>query len=339
MSKTASLTRLCGLAATIALLCAGCMASQTVTPPASTSTGAPTPARTTASPTPVRTLSGSEPAEAGPRLIVLADGVEAGLGLWAIDMQGHWSTLGSTPGATALGRTTGGVAVATAHQIDVRPASDLTRQGTKTQLKWAGTEPSAPVTALDGSPAGELAFVTSDANRLDYGLADSNGSVTALAPAPTQSFTPLVAWLDETQVLVLSTDNQQQSRLTIVDSTAHTLEPAMAFVGVTAFGLSSDRKTIAAAMGNGVYAGPLAAYTGQAAPQQIMALSELQIVWAVAADTNGSRVFMLSGLVEPDGKVNAIRELGYSKQGATWTKILDSPAPCSRAIAQVYLPA
>ena len=49
--------------------------------------------------------------------------MDAGLGLWAIDMQGHWTTLGSTPGATALGRTTGGVAVGTGHQIDVRPAS------------------------------------------------------------------------------------------------------------------------------------------------------------------------------------------------------------------------
>ena len=335
MSKTASRGWLGGLAATVALLCAGCMAGQTATPPASTSTGAPTSAPTTASPTP----GGSDPAEAGPRLIVLADGVDAGLGLWAIDMQGHWTTLGSTPGATALGRTTGGVAVATAHQIDVRPASDLTQPGAKIELRWIGAEPTAPVTALDGSPAGELAFVTSDANSLGYGVADDAGSVAELVPAPTQSFTPLVSWLDSTRLLVLSTDNQQQSRLATVDSTAHTLEPAMAFVGVTAFGLSSDRKTIAAAMGNGVYAGPLAAYMGHAAPQQVMALGDLQIVWAVAADTDGSSVFMLSGTVEPDGKVTSIRELGFSKHGSTWTKVLDSPAPFSRAIAQVYLPA
>jgi hypothetical protein len=254
-------------------------------------------------------------------------------------MEGHWTILGATPGANALGRTTGGVAVATGHRIDIRPDSDLTHSGTNTELKWPRTEPNAPVTALDGSVTGKFAFVTSDAKSLDYGLANSTGSVTALAPAPTQSFTPLVAWLDEARVLTLSTDNQQASRLAIVDSSARSIDSLQALAGVRWFGLSSDRHTIAAATESAIYVGTVAAFQAQALPPKAVTLDDLRIAWALALDAGGSMIFMLSGTEAADGTVGAIRELGYSQQGSTWTKVLDSPAPFGRAIAQVCLPA
>ena len=151
MSKTASGMRLSGLAVTVAFLGAGCMAGRATTPPSTRWTEPPTPSPISSSRAVVSaTPGGSNPAAVGPRLIVLADGAGRGLGLWAIDMQGHWTTLGSTPGATALGRTTGGVAVGTGHQIDVRPASDLTQPGAKIELRGLELNrrrPSPPWTA------------------------------------------------------------------------------------------------------------------------------------------------------------------------------------------------
>jgi Lipoprotein LpqB beta-propeller domain len=339
MSKTASGIGLSGLAVTVAFLGAGCMAGQATTSPSTRWTEPPAPspissARAVVSATP----GGSSPAAVGPRLIVLADGAGHGLGLWAIDMQGHWTTLGSTPGATALGRTAGSVAIATGHQIDLRPVSDLTHRGQSAALEWAGTAPSAPITGLDGSAAGRLAFVTSDDQSLEYAIADTAGSVTALAPAPTQTFAPLISWLGETRLLVLSTDNQQTSRLAIVDTGAHSIDLLPALTGVRWFGLSSDRETIAAATESGIWVGPVEAFQADTTPETAITIDGSQVVWALALDATGSSVYMLSGTEAADGTVGAVRELGYAKQGSSWTRVLDSPAPFDRAVAQVYLP-
>jgi hypothetical protein len=85
--------------------------------------------------------------------------------------------------------------------------------------------------------------------------------------------------------------------------------------------------------------GTVAAFQAQALPPKAVTLDDLRIVWALALDAGGSMIFMLSGTEAADGTVRAIRELGYSKQGSTWTKVLDSPTPFGTAIAQVYLPA
>jgi len=332
--------RLSGLAVTVAFLGAGCMAGRATTPPSTRWTEPPTPSPISSSRAVVSaTPGGSNPAAVGPRLIVLADGAGRGLGLWAIDMQGRWTTLGSTRGANALGCTAGSVAIATGHQIDVRPVSDLTHPGRSTTLKWVGTAPSAPITALDGSAAGKLAFVTSDDQSLEYAIADTAGSVTTLAPAPTQTFAPLISWLGETRLLVLSTDNQQTSRLAIVDTNAHSIDLLPALIGVRWFGLSSDRETIAAATESGIWVGSVAAFQAHTTPAIAITIDGSQVVWALALDAAGSTVYMLSGTEAADGTIGAVRELGYAKHGSSWTKVLDSPAPFDRAVAQVYLPA
>jgi hypothetical protein len=61
------------------------------------------------------------------------------------------------------------------------------------------------------------------------------------------------------------------------------------------------------------------------------------VVWALALDAGGSRVFMLSGTVAADGTVGSIHELGYARQGSAWVKVLDVPVPFGRAVGQVCL--
>jgi WD40 repeat protein len=271
------------------------------------------------------------------RLIVLADGAEGGTGLWSLDSGGRWTALGATPGATALGRTPDGVVMASGHELDRRPASDLGHAGTVTSLKWSGAAPAAPVVAIDSSPAGKVAIATSDEDTLNYWLAASDGTVTAMSSAPTQSYSPLVAWLDETRVLALSTDNQQTSRLGLVNLTTHAIETSNAVLGATTFGVSRDGKSVAVATEKTVYAGTVASVLSGAQPQQIAALADSQVVWALSMDAAGTQVYVLAATEAADGTINSFHELGYARQGSSWTKVLDSPAPFAKAVAQVCL--
>ena len=268
---------------------------------------------------------------------MLADGVQGGTGLWSFGASGQWAVLGATPNATALGRTSDGIAVASGHEVDFRPTSDLSHAGSHTTLKWSAGTSTAPVVSLTGSPAGKLAVATADERSLNYWLAAADGTVTAMASAPTQSFTPLVAWLDESRVVVLSTDNQQVSRLAVVNLATHGLNTINAVLGVTVFGASTDGQSVAVATEKGVYAGPVAAFLGGTQPQQIATLADAQVVWALSTDTAGAQVYVLAGTEAADGTVSALHELVYTKQGSAWIRVLDSPAPFTKAIAQVCL--
>lgn len=254
-----------------------------------------------------------------------------------MDMQGHWTRIGAATGASALGRAAAGVAIATEDQVDIRSGSDLAHPGRSIALTWVGATPAGHIAGLDQSSAGKLAFVKADGVYFQYGLADTAGNVTALVPAPPQSFAPLIAWLDDTRVVVLTMDSQQESRLAIVDPGARSIDSLPALIGVRCFALSSDRQTIAAATEDGLWVEPVSALRAKAAPQRAVTLADFTVTWGLALDVTGSSVFMLSGAEAADGSVTAIRELGYSKHGSTWTKILDSPAPFSQAIGQVYL--
>jgi WD40 repeat protein len=271
------------------------------------------------------------------RLIVLAVGADGGTGLWSLDSGGRWTALGATPGATALGRTPDGIVVASGHELDRRPASDLGHAGTVTSLKWSGTAPAAPIVSINCSAAGKLAVATSDEHTLNYWLAASGGTVTAMTSAPTQSFSPLVAWLDESRVLALSTDNQQISRLVDVNLSTHSIETSNAVLGATTFGVSRDGKSVAVATEKTVYAGSVASLLSGAQPQQIAALADSQVVWALSMDTAGTQVYVLAATEAADGTISSFHELGYARQGSSWTKVLDSPAPFTKVVAQVWL--
>ena len=320
--------RFAALAVAVVFLGSGCRAG---------ATPAPSAAATAAAASSAATLGTSSPGELGARLVVLADGVSGGLGLWTLDAQLQWIALGATPDATALSHTTAGVVIATGHRVDMRPASDLVHPGRVITLKWPGTAPTAPVEGLDTSPGGKLAVVTADDQGLAYGLAGADGTVTTITPVPTESFSPLVAWLDDSRLMVLDTDKFEVSRLGVVDTNAHTISTAQALGGVRVFALSSDRQIIAAATERAVYVGPVGTFLGQTLPQAMVPLGDSQVTWALALDATGLRLFLLSGTMAPDGSVSSIREVGYSRQGSGWAKVLDSSTPFERAIGQVYL--
>jgi hypothetical protein len=103
------------------------------------------------------------------------------------------------------------------------------------------------------------------------------------------------------------------------------------------FALSADRKSVAAATEMAVYAGPFLTIAGSSVPPPIVTLAEGQVVWALALDTSGSRLFLLSGSIAGDGSIGDVHELGYARQGSSWQKVLDSAVPFGRAVGQVYL--
>lgn len=327
--------------AAVALASAGCSTGSipsaassgpTIAAGGTATTMAPSPA-TTAGTTPSQPI----PAGAGGRLIVLADGPNGGRSLWSLSPDYHWTALADTPTASAIGRTADGLALVTSAGIEARRGTDLSKSAGVAALKWVGREPTAPIVGIDYSPSGKAALVMADDSTLGYAVAGLDGTVVALSPAPTQSFSPLVAWLDESCLLVLSTDNQQVSRLAVVDVAAHTMTPAKALSGVRVFALSPDGKSIAAATETGVYAGPVPIFTGSLAPALIVTLAEGQVVWALALDTTGSRLFLLSGSMTADGSIGDVHELSYASRGSSWQKVLDSAVPFGRAVGQVYL--
>ena len=313
--------------ALVVLVTAGCAAGATVQPSASPSVSPSTTPSITQTPT----------APATPQLLVLADGIQGGKGLWSLDSAGKWSVVASAPNATALGRTNDGIAIASTHQLDVRAASNLSGAGHLTTLKWSAAAPAAPVVSLDGSPAGKLAIATADEHTLAYGLAAADGTVTTMSPAPTQSFTPLVAWLDETRLLVLTMDNRQDSRLALVKLGSQAVATSSSVLGATVFAVSGDRQSVAVATENAVYAGSVATFLSGSQPEQVATLTGAQVVWAISLNSAGTEVFMLSGTAAADGTLTSFHELEYSRQGSSWTKVMDSPAPFATAVSQVCL--
>ena len=283
---------------------------------------------------------GASPAESSSpgmgSLVVLADGVQGGLGLWTLDGT-KWVQLGPTPDATAIGRGPGGIAIAAGNRLELRSRSELREPGAISTSTWSAAAPSQPIVGLDTSSAGRLALVAADEQGVAYFIGGDGGAMIPLSPAPVQPFAALVRWLDDARLLVLSTDNLQVSRLAVVGTDNHTLSSAASLSGVRAVSASGDGGTVAAATESGVYVGPLAAFQAQTPPAPIANIGDAQVVWALALNATGSQVFLLSGTVAPDGHVTSIHELGYEKQGSGWTQILDSAAPFARAIGQVYL--
>jgi hypothetical protein len=275
--------------------------------------------------------------DTGANLVVLAEGAGGSLGLWALDAESRWVALGTAPGATALCATSEGIAVAFGHTLDLRPKSDLSHAGTVMTLEWAGVAPAAPIVGLGSSPGKRLAIVTADEQSLEYALVGADGAVTALSPQPTQTFMPLVDWLDEARLLVLSTDNQQISRVAVLDTVAHSLTPSGALTGVRLFAISSDRQVVALAMEDAIYALPASTLLGQASPRAVGHVAEFHVVWTLALNTDGSRLFAFSGAVASDGTVGSFHGLEYAKGASGWAQTLDVPTPFKRIVGQAYL--
>jgi hypothetical protein len=271
-------------------------------------------------------------------LIVLGDGVEGGLGLWRFDAPSSWTRLGPVPAATAIARFGDLVAISGPNSVEVRSARTPAAPGTALPIQWQGLAPTARIGSLARSPNGTVAMATTGDESQSYWLVAVDGKVTPLQPAPSQSFTPLVAWLDDARLLVLTTDNLQASRLAVVDVGARTIEPATALAGVRVFALSQDRRHLAAATESRIYAGPMEAFLGTGQPETVASIDPSTVVWGLAFDDSATGLSMLSGTVAADGQVTSLRETGYTKGSASWTLGFDSPAPFGKALGQVWLP-
>ena len=281
------------------------------------------------------TVSGA--AVQGSQLVVLAEGSDGVAGLWALDDKSVWTWLTVTPGATALGAAPDGIALATGHEVEIRPRSALGTPGAARTLNWVGAKPAAPIVALDSSKDGKLILVTADAQSLGYAVAAPDGTTTPLSPAPDQSFTPSAAWLDNSRLLVLATDSAQVSRLAVADTGAKTLNSAKSVSGVRVMSLSGDQQTACVATETSVIVGAVDALLGTESPTPSLTIVSSHVVWGLTLDTNGSHLYMLSGTLADDGNVGGVKELGYAKQGSGWVQVVASDVPFGRAIGQVLL--
>jgi hypothetical protein len=317
--------RIAAVAAALCLLASACAGSAVSTASADHS------GRTAASKSPTAALG-------TPQLVVLGDGVSGGLGLWSFEAPDRWAALAALPSATDVGRFGNSLAIASRGSVEIRSAGTPASAGTALPLKWQGPAPTAKIAALDRSPSSAIAMVTTDGETQSYWLVATDGALRPLQPAPTQPFTPLVVWLDDTRLLVLTTDKEQVSRLAVVNVAAATIEASPVLAGIRVFAVSQDRQYLSVATESTVYAGPVAAFLGTGQPATVAAVDSSAVVWGLALDDAGTRLAMLSGTVATDGTVTSVREIGYAKGSESWVKEFDSPAPFGKAIAQVWMP-
>jgi hypothetical protein len=273
-----------------------------------------------------------------PHLLVLGNAVDGGLGLWSFEAPERWTALAPLVAPTGIARFGDRVAIANRGSVELRPAGTPAAAGTALPMKWPAQPPTAPIVALAQSPNGNVVMATADGESQGYWLVAADGSVEPLQPAPTQSFTPLVAWLDDSRLLVLTTDKEQVSRLAVVDVAARTIEPSPVLAGIRVFGVSQDRRYLSVATATSVYAGPVEAFLVTGQPAVVATVDPSAVVWGLALDDIGTRLAMLSGTVAADGLVTSIREIGYDRGPAAWAKAFDSPAPFGKAMDQVWMP-
>jgi len=334
--------RLVAAIATIALVGTGC-ASSSISPAGSSPAGASPASSVGVSPT-GSPFGGSvaygslDPSVPSASVIVLADGVQSGIGLWRFQAPDKWTAVGATPGATAVAGTADGVVLVAGRNVELRSATDLTRTAATISLEWPAAGASQPVVAIDRAPGGKLALVTSDGSSVAYAVASADGRVTVLQPAPAESFTPLVAWLDDTMLLVLSTDNQQVSTLAVIDTAAGTMTPIRTIGGIDFFALSSDRMTLVASTERDIFVAPVSEWIAGAQPKKIASVGASSVIWGLALDRNGTHLALLSGAVSADGHVSQVHEVGYTRGASAWSLSFDNAAPFTTSRGQVWVP-
>ncbi len=269
-------------------------------------------------------------------LIVLGEGTDGGRGLWSFHAPDRWAVVAPASAATGIARFGDSVAVSRAESLELRWAVTPGTTGTTLPIRWHVPAPTAQIVSLAQSPNGSIAIATRDGESQGYWLVAADGSIVPLQPAPTQSFTPLVAWLDDSRLLVLTTDEEQTSRLAVVDLTAQTIEPTTALAGIRVFALSGDRRYVAASTGTTLYAGPVEAFLRTGQTETVAEIDPSAVIWGLACDGPGAHVAMFSGTVAADGQVASAREVGYARLPHAWAKEFDSPALFGKPVDQVW---
>jgi hypothetical protein len=318
-----------GTLATVAIVGAGCASASSTSAAIATAT-----AGSEAS----RVVAGSmSPAATTGSLLVLGDGVQGGIGLWQFEAPSKWTSLVAAKSATAVSATANGFVLVVGQTIELRVSSDPAKATAAIGLKWPNVAPADPIVAVDRAPGGKVALVTSDGTKSAYYVIAGDGTASVMKPAPSQSFTPLVAWLDDSRLLVLSTDTDQVSRLAVVDTASGTLTPIKTVAGISSFALSADKMTLAAVMSGDVFAAPVSAWLAGIQPLKVASVDSSMVVWGLALDQTGSRLAALAGTTSADGHVGDIHDLGYAKSGATWTQAFDAAAPMTTPRSQVWI--
>ncbi len=310
----------------------GGTASGSVAPPATTAVSIrPTdPTEATVSGSPVAT---GVPA---PQLLVLADGVQGGVGLWTYT-GGTWAPRWPLPEATALARDGQTLVLGMGGSLELR--ADASPQTTVATISpRSGNQPlDGTIVGVDRSDAGVTAIAVSASGGLAFRVVATDGSTVELLPAPDSPFGPSVAWIDSQRLAVISDDARQIPRLAVVDTAKRTILLLGGLGGVRVFALSPDRESLAAATESAVYVAPVADWLGGKEPPTAASLEPSQVVWDLALSADGSRLAMLSGTEDASGVVAGIHELTYVRSGSGWSKETDSAAPFTRAEGQVWL--
>lgn len=283
-------------------------------------------------------VSGSAGASgvSAPQLLVLADGVQGGLGLWTYS-GGNWTARWPLPGATVLGRDGQSLILGIGASLELRAETSPQTPGVSVSPQWGNRPLSGAIVGVDRSDAGLTAIVVSQASGLAFGVVAADGSTSDLVPAPDSPFGPSVAWLDSERLAVISSDARQIPHVAVVDAEKHKIVLLSGLVGVRVFALSPDRRTLAAATESAVYVAPVGDWLADQEPSRALSLDPSQVVWDLALSGDGSSLALLSGTEDASGVVTGIHEITYGRRGSGWSKQSDSAAPFSRAVGQVWV--
>lgn len=285
---------------------------------------------------PSATTSGSGSGASAPQLLVLADGVQGGVGLWTY-FDGSWAAEWPLPGATALGRDGQTLILGIGATVELRSESSPQTHGASMSPHWGNKPLSGPIVGVDRSDAGSTAIAVSGASGLAFSVVAADGSASGLLPAPDSPFGPSVAWLDSARLAVISDDARQIPRLAVVDTAKHTIALLGGLGGVREFALSPDRRTLAAATESAVYVAPVGDWLADQEPSRALSLDPSQVVWDLALSGDGSSLALLSGTEDASGVVTGIHEITYGRRGSGWSKQSDSAVPFGRAVGQVWV--
>jgi hypothetical protein len=283
-------------------------------------------------------IPASPTAEAeAPPVLVLADCVNGGIGLWRLDATGRWTAVGPVADGRAIARNADLITIAHAGSLETRSVSKPAETAGTVRLTWPGSAPGAPIVSVDRSPLGSTALVAADAQGQTYAIASADGTVTRLEGAPNWSFTPLVGWIDSDRVLVLTQGVDNTSRLLIVNSSERSTETVGSVTDVRWFALSQDRLTVAVSKEASIYLGHVSALRAGEKPTEIGKLDPHEIAWDLALDQTGTHLAMLCGTEAADGAVQNIHEVGYTLLASGWARTYDALAPFTKALGQIWL--
>jgi len=253
--------------------------------------------------------------------------------LWTLGDNGNWSRIRTIDGASALVSSSGGIAVASSTTVHILAATDPSVDARAVQLEWPGSP--GRVASLDVSDDGRFAMAVGVPGSASYAVASTDGAIPALEPPSSQPFAPLVAWLDGGRRLVLTTDVEQVSRLSILDA-AGLDTPLPGLRGCRWFGVSGDRKTIVAATDSAVYVGSTASWLAGDAPKKVVDVPDGSVVWGLALNRDGGKVAFFEGRVADDGAVQDVHERILEGDSAGWGLVSDTAVPFQDPVGQAW---